>query len=70
MIQEFIHNITGIQLALVIFLVVYFLAYGIRFHAIALLALVTGRRLTNNFLGRLLNALGYAAIITCLYWWV
>jgi len=31
---------------------------------------MTCRGLTNNFLGRLLNALGYAAIIACLYWWV
>jgi len=70
MIQEFIHSITGVQLTVVIFLVVYFLAYGIRFHALALIALMTCRGLTNNFLGRLLNALGYAAIIACLYWWV
>ncbi len=70
MIQEFIHSITGVQLTVVIFLVVYFLAYGIKYHALVLFAFFTGRDLINNFLGRILNSLGYAAIITCLYWWV
>ena len=70
MIQEFIHSITDIQLTVVAFLVVYFLVYGIRYHALALYAFVTGRELNNDFLGRFLNMLGYTAIITCLYWWV
>tara|TARA_R110002020_G_scaffold366426_2_gene578504 strand:+ start:678 stop:890 length:213 start_codon:yes stop_codon:yes gene_type:complete len=70
MIQEFIHSITGVQLTVVIFLVVYFLSYGVRYHVIALYAFVTGRGLANNFLGRLLNTLGYTAIIACIYWWV
>lgn len=70
MIASFIDSITGVQLSVVLFLIVYTLVYGIRYHMLAVYALLSGRDLTNDWLGRALNFSAYTAIGFCLYWWV
>jgi len=70
MISGFIDSITALQLAVVIYLVVYLLIYGVKYHLLAVNGYLSGRGISNNLLGVLLNWLGYASIACCLYWFV
>ena len=70
MISEFISSTTGIQLSVVIFLIVYLLAYGVKYHLLAINGYLSGRGVLNDGLGIFLNWCGYASIACCIYWWV
>jgi len=70
MISQFIDSITAIQLSVVMFLTVYLLSYGIRYHLTAIYGYLSGRGITNNTLGVSLNWLGYASIASCMYWFI
>jgi len=70
MIANFINTITDLQLSVVIFLILYFLVYGVRYHLLVLYAVFSGRGINNDWLGQTLNWLAYIAIGFCLYWWV
>ena len=69
MISTFIDSISTIQLSVLLFLITYLLLYGVRYHLLSIYAVFSGRGLTNDVLGRTLNLCGYAAMLTCLYWW-
>ena len=58
MISEFIRSTTGIQLSVVIFLIVYLLADGVKYQLIAIYAYLSGRCVLTNGLGILLNCGG------------
>ena len=70
MISEFISSITVIQLSVVIFLIVYLLIYGVKYHLLAIYGYLSGRGISNDWIGISLNWLGYIAIACCLYWFI
>ena len=70
MIEQFIHSLSLVQLVVVIYLAVYLLIYGVRYHMLAAYAHLSGRSVDNDWMGITLNYLGYAAILACLYWFV
>ena len=70
MVQQFIASMTSIQLSVLIYLTIYLLLYGVRYHLLALHGHLSGRGISNDFLGITLNWLGYASIVLCIFWFI
>jgi hypothetical protein len=70
MIEQFVTALTLKQIIVLTYLIIYFLIYGVKYHLLALNGYLSGRGVSNDWLGRALNWLGYAAMACCLYWFV
>jgi hypothetical protein len=70
MISQFLSDLTAIQYAVIVYLVIYLLIYGVQYHLLALYGYLSGRGVSNNVVGVTMNILGYASILVCLYWFV
>ena len=70
MIEGFISSITAVQLSVILFLIVYLLAYGVKYHLLAIYGYLSGRGVSNNLLGVSLNWCGYVSIAYCMYWFI
>jgi len=70
MVEQFINELTIMQLTTIIFLVVYLLIYGVKYHILAIGCYIRGRTLTSNVVGVILNYLGYISIVCCAYWFI
>jgi hypothetical protein len=68
MFEEFVNSLTIIETVVLTYLTIYFLIYGVKYHLLALYGYLSGRGVSNNWLGVTLNWLGYASIACCLYW--
>jgi hypothetical protein len=70
MIEQFVTALTLKQIIVIAYLIIYFLIYGVKYHLLALNGYLSGRGISNDWLGIALNWLGYASVACCLYWFV